>query len=370
MFRQFDRAEARKARTAFTPFADFDTIHSDVLRLFPELVVELGGDPAALLADAGVPLGLCGKESDRRIGYRAFVGLLEHAASQLDCPDFGMRLAVKQGGLAVCGMLGAVLNTATRFRDALDYAANHSFAHSLAARIRLHHDPDEGVVVVSHDILLDRLPKKCQALEQILLLAHLTSFEVTEGRARVRKVFFRHEPVASLRDYRRYFGCDVEFGALGDGIAYAERDLDCPIGGANQQAYRAGVTEIGRAFTAVTPPMHAQVRGVILQLIGLGPCSNTEVAETLDLHPRALYRRLKIEGLTFHKIKDEVRRDAALYYLLWTKLPFIEIASRIGFAEQSVFSRSCVHWFGTCPKEIRASSARLNTVPPLHQLAA
>src|SRR5206468_1180925 len=107
-------------------------------------------------------------------------------------------------------------------------------------------------------------------------------------------------------------------------------------------------------FPPKSPPMHAQVRGVILQLLGRDDCSNVTVAAKLNLHSRTLHRRLMAERTGFHEIKDEVRRGLALYYLRHTTFDLAYIAQKLGYSEHSVFTRSCVRWFGATPSELRA----------------
>jgi AraC-like DNA-binding protein len=53
------------------------------------------------------------------------------------------------------------------------------------------------------------------------------------------------------------------------------------------------------------------------------------------------------------EIKEEARRDAAQYYLQQTDLPLSQIAERLGYAEHSVFTRSCVRWFSKTPSQMR-----------------
>lgn len=334
----------------------FDIVHADILRFFPDLVGELGGDPSAMLARCGSRLADL-TTPGTSVSYRLLVELLEHAAEELPCADLGLRLAALQGGSRVFGPMGAVMKNSSTFGDALRYVENHSHAHSLAARIRLEPDESEQSTFVRHDILVGGLPTKRQAVEQLMLLAHLNAMEITGGSARVRRVHFRHQPLSPRRSYRRYFGCEVRFDQKEDGVVFSERDLTSAIVDRNVQAYQAATSRIEREFTHVTPPMHALVRGVILQLLGSEQCSNTRVAAELRLHPRTLHRRLKSEGLAFHQIKDEVRRDAALYYIKQTDLDLTQVAERLGYAEHSVLTRSCVRWFSAAPSQVRARNA-------------
>ena len=71
---------------------EFELVHADTLRFFPRLVTDLGGDPDALLRRAGIDPSIFSRWGSK-LGYREMAGLLERAAVELDCPDFGMRLA-------------------------------------------------------------------------------------------------------------------------------------------------------------------------------------------------------------------------------------------------------------------------------------
>ncbi len=380
---------SRRAISTTDGAHDFDRVHADILRFFDPLVRELGGEPQVLLRRAGIaPLSLSPRHADvqpslpmqriariarqpgiraepfllqqaeRRVGYRASVSLLESAAQQLHCPDFGLRLAARQGGGAVFGAMGVVMRNSNTLGEALRYVAKHCHAHSLAARVRLHPDALNRKLFVGHDILLDRLPDKRQAIEQLLLLGHLNALQITGGQARVREVHFRHQRLAPLRTYHRHFGCEIRFDQKEDGIVFYGRDILCPIISPDEQLYKTATTFIDTHFTRITPPVHVRVRGVILQFIATEDCNKERVAAELHLHPRTLLRRLKAEGRSFEEIKDEVRRDMALGYLQGTDLPLRRIAEKIGYSEHSVLTRSCSRWFSASPRQVRSRAAR------------
>ena len=332
----------------------FDVVHAKMLRFFPELVQTLGGDPAQLMLKVGI------QARDHmlpaaEVTYRQVLELLEIAAAQLRCPDFGLRLATLQSG-RMFGPLGAVMRTSRTFGDALDYVSSHTAAHSLAARVWLRPWPEYGVVFVGHDILLDHAPLRSQAMEQLLLVGHLAASELTGGGARARKIYFRHQPVSPLKAYRRYFGCEVLFGQKVDGVVYSERDLAAPIATRDASVYEAATAFIDAKFSRSPPPLQAQTRSVIMRFLGTRLCRSERVAAELELHPRTMLRRLKADGTSFQRIKDEVRRDLMIYYLQATDLDFGRISERLGFAEQSVMTRSCNRWFMASPTKLRLAA--------------
>lgn len=333
----------------------FDVVHARILRFFPDLVTELGGDPELLMQQAGIDVQRLAAQR-KGITYRQVIRLFELAAAELRCADFGMRLAKRQGGARMFGPLGMVMQNSRTFGDALDYVSSHTYAHSLAARIWLKRSHADNSLFVGHDILLDGVPHKSQTMEQVLLAGHLAALEITGGEAHARRIHFRHQPLSPLKVYRGYFGCEVRFGQEQDGVVFSERDLASPILSRDARLYRAATSFIEENFSRRRPPLHAQARGLITQFLGTEHCRNERIAAELNLHPRTMHRRLKEEGTSFQQIKDEVRRDFMLYYLEQTDLEVAYISERLGFAEQSVMTRSCNRWFSASPTRLRAQA--------------
>lgn len=335
---------------------EFESLNASLLRHFPELVADLNGDLSALLDAANIG------ESEFANGlgnvtYRQLIRLLELAAQALHCPDLGMRLASIQRGGSIFGPLGHVMSNSHTFGDALTFACEHSNAHSRAARVWLHRLDDTGQVFAGHELLLGNIANRAQAIEQILLLGHVEAQEMTGGYARARKVHFRHEPISPQDTYRKYFGCEVRFGQRVDGIVFSEEDLASPILRNSSRVHRDMVAFIERTFPRERLPFHAEVRGLIMRRLAFGDCSSSEVARAMNLHHRTLRRRLRQEDSSFQQVKDEVRRDLTLYYLERTDLDFRGISEKLGFAEQSIFSRSCRRWFGKSPSQLRRGLA-------------
>jgi AraC-like DNA-binding protein len=187
----------------------------------------------------------------------------------------------------------------------------------------------------------------------VLLVGHLVAKEITGGLARARRVHFRHQPVMSQALYRRYFGCAVFFGQTEDGLCFSERDLARPTLATDAKAYRDAASYIETEFTQHHPPLHAQARGIVMQLLATPGCTNERVAAELAMHPRTLHRQLQKQGTSFHRIKDEVRQDLARYYLEKTTLEFSSISDMLGFSEQAVMTRRCNVWFAASPTQIR-----------------
>ncbi|HUD29275.1 MAG TPA: AraC family transcriptional regulator ligand-binding domain-containing protein [Novosphingobium sp.] len=332
----------------------FDTVNADLLRGFAALCRELGGDPARLLAAAGIAWRPGGETAHGT--YRQTIAVLADAAETLACPDFGMRLAARQAGTGMHGPLGAVMRHSGTLGAALDFATSHMHVHSRAARITRRAVPGRRQHLFSHELLVDRYERQDQAIELVILAGHLGAVALTGGRARARQVLFRHHPVAPLSTYRAHFGCEPLFDQPYDGIILSDADLASPVIDADPGEQARLVASVEQRFTRQAPPLHAAVRGAILRGLHAGACSNAEVAGDLGLHTRTLHRRLCEEGTSFQQIKDEVRREALLYYVRGTGHRFTWIADKLHFAEQSVMTRFCVRAFGMSPRRLREAA--------------
>ena len=329
-----------------------ETVDAVSLRRFPELVRQLGGDPDLILRQAQVDPELVSQESGS-IEYRALLSAMQLAAETLDCPDFGLRLAVLQGGNKSIGPIGVVMKNSSTLGQAIGYCAKNIHAYSVATRVRFEPDRPNHRLLVKLEMLLERAPDKRQAVEHALMLASLNMRELTGGGARVRKVLFTHEPQASTRVYRQYFNCDVVFGEKVDGLILTEDDLLCPVVDPDSRVYEMATTFIESRFPYAEASIQSRVRSLVEQYIGGKECTNERIAAEFCMHPRTLQRRLRAEGTSFEDIKDEIRRELALRYIQNGDMPLKRVAEKLGYAETSVLSRSCFRWFSVSPSELR-----------------
>ncbi len=78
-----------------------------------------------------------------------------------------------------------------------------------------------------------------------------------------------------------------------------------------------------------------------------------DLAAWLNLSARTLHRQLKEEGASLQELKDTVRRDTAVDFLLRTTRPIKQIASEVGFQNEKSFMRAFKGWTGQTPDEFR-----------------
>jgi AraC-like DNA-binding protein len=333
------------------PSGALDAVHAPLLMFFREVVEECGGDSDRLLWQAGVHA----RNSDGgSVGYSDLARLLELSAKSLNRPDFGMLLALRQCNDGIEGTLGHAMRHARCFDEVLALAVKHSYAHSLASSTWLHRSASGRWVLLGHDIVSEGAGGTPQLMEQILLIGHLIAIRLTGGAVRSRRILLRHGRISPPQVYRRYFGCEVRFDERVYATVYRTEDMTCPIMSADISALREDIAAIEQRFAQKQLPLSRKVRATILHALDEAHCTGEWVAHQLDLHIRSLHRHLAREGTSFRRIKDEVRRDLAGYYLRETDLDMKSISERLGFSEQSALSRRTRAWFDGSPTDLRS----------------
>ena len=328
-------------------------VRVDALRNFTGLVTGLGGDALSLLRKARIDPAILDNRN-AVIAYRAMVQLLERAALELQCPDFGMRLALAQQGTKVLGPLDVAMRNSQTVGNAFRYCADHLQAYSTATQIRIESMPVEHSIFMRFEILLARLPHQRQAVEHALLLTQHVAQSISAGHARAREIWFTHEPMAPLSTYHANFNAVPRFGQRMNGLFFHERDFDLSIPGMDPQLYEIATTFIDHRFPRAAMTLSARARAVINRCLADGICTHEYVASVVGLHPRTLQRRLREEGTTFEEIKDDVRREVALRCLKQRNIPLVRVAEILGYSETSVLSRSCYRWFARSPRQLRS----------------
>ena len=324
-------------------------VRGTALSNYPSLVTELGGDPAGLLRAAGIRDRDAGNY-DAFIPYRAAIQAIESAAQTTGTPDFGRRLAQRQG-IEILGPVGVAARTAATVADALRIFGTYMAAYSPVITIRVLPlaDPQRSLLAV--EFLLDSPPPHPQTTE-LSLGVSLRVFRLLMGADYTPlKVHLPHDPLTPRSDYVRYFGCTPEFASRAAGFTVRTADLGRPLH-RDDVAHRA-VVDYLNGITPRGAGIVESVRTIVRQLLPTGAATLEVVADQFSLHPKTLQRRLAEEDTTFAALVDQVRKDAAERYLRNTAISLTHLARELGYAEQSVLTRSCKRWFGAGPAAYR-----------------
>jgi AraC-like DNA-binding protein len=323
---------------------------------YSDLVRELGGDPNQLLARFGIPL-----ESEHEPGafidFRSGAQLIETTADELNCPDFGLRLSRWQG-LDILGPVAVIVRNAQTVRDALTAVATFFYVHSPALKLEVLNPTTGSDLTFNYEIIERHLPGLRQAYE--LSLANFARIVglLAGSDAHLAAVSFMHEQLGPDSSYEEALGCPVRFGQPACQFHLPASLAARPIDAADQETRRIATRYLESEFLPHDATFADQVAALSRRLLPVGHATTEAIADELAMHPRTLQRRLADEGIRCQDIIDEERRKQAARYLAEPRLYLGQIASMLGFAEQSSLNRACQRWFGKTPRQYRAALTR------------
>ncbi|BBX99225.1 AraC family transcriptional regulator [Mycobacterium lacus] len=324
-------------------------VRGTALSNYSGLVSELGGDPTGLLRAAGIRARDVGNY-DAFIPLRAAIRAIESAAEATATPDFGRRLAKRQG-IEILGPVGVAARTAATVADALAIFNTFMAAYSPAIVIRIMPliDPQQSFIAV--EFMLDEATP-CPQTTELALGVSLGVFRLLMGADYSSlSVHLPHDPLNPQATYVEYFGCRPCFAERTAGFTLRSADLRRTLNH-DDVAHRAVVDYLS-SITPLGAGIVESVRTIVRQLLPTGAATLDVVADQFHLHPKTLQRRLADENTTFGALVDQVRKDIADRYLRTTGMSLSHLARELGYAEQSVLSRSCKRWFGSGPATYR-----------------
>jgi AraC-like DNA-binding protein len=328
-------------------------VRAQAVRGYRELVSDLGGDPVRLLRAAKIKSTVFDQPASF-ISFGAIVELLDRSARDLDCPDFGFRLAEHQD-IGILGPLAVAMRHSATVGEAMRCASKYIYVHNPAIGFSVRADNGEDQALFVFEILSEHGPHCAQMIEHGVGITCRIVSMLSAGRSHLNRVWLPHPAVGSRATYRGHLGAPVEFRASQVALAIDRGDLDLPLGEHSEELRAFAVDYMNVQFPARRVSLLVQVRKVIERLLGTGACGYAEVADALFMHPRTLQRRLREHGTTFEDIKDEARRDLAQRYLADPDVALAQVTALLDYSEQSALTRSCHRWFQTTPTALRAS---------------
>ena len=308
----------------------------------PALIRELGADPRALLASAGLaPDALDGPE--RRVAYAPLSRLFRAATERTACTHFGL-LAGRAWHLADLGLLGELMRNSATVGDALRRCVFYQHLNSeggvpfLMQRSAV---TDFGIAIYFPGVV---------GADQIYE-AHLAGGfnfmrELCGVSWRPTEVFFAHAGPRDAAPHRNLFKVQPHFDSEFSALRFASSWLGRPVEGADPARLRSAEE---RAIAAGPADFLQRVHRALRVMLLDGRNSGDDLAQTLSMHRRTLNRRLKAEGTTFQEVLDRVRFEAARQLLATPEISLDNIAASLGYSGVSQFMRTFRRWSGTTP---------------------
>jgi AraC-like DNA-binding protein len=297
----------------------------------------------------------------RRVPATAQAKLLELAAEAAGDTAFGLHIA-EESNPRQAGLLFYASSSARTFGEALTLFARYARIANESARVKLERRPDGAALSVNH-VGLSRLRAR-QAIE-FQFAATVKGFRDVAGWSiNPAKVQYAHARNADVKDFERFFGCPVEFGAPVDEMLFAPDKLALPLYTADEnllETLRPFCEEAAKLRATAKGTLRDTVENEVQRLLPHGEAQADRIAKTLAMSGRTLSRRLAEEGTNFAEVVDEMRRTLALQYVREPGLSLAEISWLLGYEGATSFNHAFRRWFARSPSEARAEATPLES---------
>lgn len=319
-------------------------VGAPLVSLLREYLASKSLDPDAL----GIPMPM----PDSMVSAEDWRGMLERGAQAVGEPGFGLHLArhvtFRHLGVvgylaASCGTLAEALQRGTRY-GALVAEHNPTQIEVTNGLFRLFWPPVNGW--------------SGQIWDEFGTGTFVSMIRMVAGRDfRATRVDFVAPGPADLQPYHSFFGGEVRFGQAMPSLAFSSDYLTMPLPGADPTLLALLDAQAEERLQRQKPLSGElqRLRHQLLQLIRDGRTRLEDLAVRNHVGARALQRRLAMAGSSFQSLLDDTRRHLAEQYLADERLELHEIASLLGYSEQSSFTRAFQQWTGTTPGQWRRS---------------
>ena len=277
--------------------------------------------------------------------------LLAAATRHSGDADFALR-AAKHQSVTALGALGYAMMSSADLRSALKLAVHYSTALTQAVSCQI--QVSNGQCRVEFPVK-PYTPQVARQPQEFMVTAVLTYMNWLVGRPlRLKEVAFMHPRPKSIDRHIDAFGLVPVFSAAHPAISFEESDLDLPVVTADQSIAPLHQRFAEERSLSIGHPTHIQqTRRCIISALANGKHAIIDISRQLNISERSLQRHLSDEGTNFNTLLDSIRRDLLVLYLRDSQMPFKEVATRLGFASHSSFSRAVRRWHGKSPATLR-----------------
>ncbi len=335
---------------------------------FVELAGKLGGDPDALLLEAGLSPSIL-KDVDRLVSFRRCAILLELSAQRLGRPSFGLEWALaSQPHFQNLGPLALLEFVTADFREWLDLGLRSLTYHTNAYVLRQVEPDRPGEVRFRYTCDSFALTSRQQTEHIFALIVMLARKACNMPDERPSLIRFSHKRPADVSLHEEIFRCPLEVDAAHDELVFSEALLQVRTSG-NFRLFQPLVNRFIR-YRIDQLPVYDQSATVTVELaipsvIGTGNCNIEFVAEALGTSVKRLQRTLASENTSFSEILEKVRQNMALRLLTESDAPIERIAGLLDYSSTPPFTLAFKRWRGMSPlqyrKKARAGNDRAGT---------
>lgn len=279
---------------------------------------------------------------------------LEYAAEALEDSALGLHLAEGANPREVGGLLFYVTSAGKNLEEALTLFARYTRIVNDSAQLNMEPIADGAALVVRYVGVPRHQARQFTEFGTAIMIKVFR--ELAGRRIKLMRMTCVHGRNANLREFERYYGCEVAFGSSSDLIAFSRDTLSTPLITSDPyllETLRPFCNEAEKSRGTGQGTLRSAVENEIQRLLPHGQAQAATVASSLAISARTLSRRLSDEKTSFVEIVDQVRRSLALEYLKEPGFSLGEIAYLLGYEGPSSFNHAFKRWMGRPPSSAR-----------------
>jgi len=319
-----------------------------IIRL-PGLLVDMDVDPAPLMAEVGLDPAIF-EDPENCVGFADAGRLLALCAERTDCPHFGVLLG-RNLGLDVLGAVGELAGSSPDLGSALRNIILYLHLHDRGAIPFLSASND--CAMLSYVVYQPDIPGTAVIYDLTMAISCNILRTLAGPNWKATQVRLCRPPPADTEPYREFFQAPVHFRTEHSELVFATSWLDFPLGGANALVHQRIIGVIEALEARGAGNLATQIRRMLHRLLIGGACQADtclgQIASMFGIHQRTMNRRLRAQGTTFKILIDEARYDVARRLLRETRMPVVEVAASLDYADSAAFNRAFRRWSGMTP---------------------
>jgi len=315
----------------------------------PSLLEKFGVDPETVLPAFALTTAHF-NHPDNTLSFGTRSALLGRCAQAARCPHFGLLVGLR-GSASVFGAIGFLMQSATDVRTALAVGTRHFRLHNPGVSVMCRET--RGVCVLNYTILDHGGPGDEQTLDMAIAGMFRLMQSLCGYHWQPVEVRFAHSRPRNVAPYRTLFRAPLVFDADESALLFRSHWLDQLLSSADPLLHLFMQEHVTEVEAERAEDLASLLQRLLPSLVAIERATPAEAARRLGVGVRTLNRRLAAAGTTFSGLLDSSRHSIAVQLLGNTTIPAGQVATRLGYANTSAFTRAFRRWNGVTPSEWR-----------------
>lgn len=295
-------------------------------------------------------------EDDALLSVNQQVQIFENALSLSNDEALGLRLGKRLTPLTH-GMMGLLANSSPNILKMLE--AIRAF---LPTRMHLAHlDLNKDAHFLECHVTFDMNASESvvRSISESVAIAFFECAKFVLGRPlHEATTHFSHAKPQYVDEYVVSIPGKIEFNQSSVMVTFPIEVCEIPNASASEQNYALAYQQCEMLLTQLyneKGTFKYQVQKLMLSSPN-ETFNEDDAAADLFLSKRSLYRKLKAEGTSFRKIKDEILAQRAIDYLQDESMSIEAIALQLNYHDSANFRRAFKRWFLCTPDQYRQAN--------------